>query len=114
MMTSSSRSASADPGLRLGFSSAKYVSRTWLMGCGEGRGTRVRDLVTDSQSSTRKDLRCSGMGIRTEGRALKVSSYWGVLLEGFIDEVGWVMIGVGLGESVNLFFRSCLVSNIGI
>lgn len=83
------------------------------MGWGEGRGTRVRDLVTDSQSSTKKDLRGSGMGRRMEGRAWKESSYmckWGVSEVDdwfFWDGFNCVLV-FGKEREVNFLLVGCL------
>ena len=72
--TSSRMSASAEPGRRRGASKAVYAARMAVTGCGCGSGRSWRDFVTFSQSSTRRPLRWSGMGMRIDGRWRKVSS----------------------------------------
>jgi len=73
-MTSSRMSASAEPGRRCAISDSSYSLRNCVTEMGAGVGATLFSLVTFSQSSTRMDLRASGMKILTAGLRRNSSS----------------------------------------
>jgi len=68
-------SASAEPGRRCTDSASSYSLRNCVTEIGAGVGATLFSFVTFSQSSTKIDLRASGMKILTAGLRKNSSSY---------------------------------------